>query len=67
MNLHVGQRIELPVHYDAWMQGARTGVITSIRRNRPGLSDCAYVKMDHPGVGGRVKLWRLDWSYCKLL
>jgi hypothetical protein len=63
--LQVGERIEIPMYYDMWMRGARFGVVTSIRRNRPGLSDAAYVKMDHPQVKRRVKVWRMDWADCK--
>jgi hypothetical protein len=61
----LGTRIEIPVHYDLWMRGARFGVITAFRAGKPGLSDCYLVKMDHPEVKRRLKLWRLDWDYAK--
>lgn len=63
----IGKRIEIPVHYDLWMQGARTGVVTAFRHGKPGYSDYYLVKMDHPAVKRRVKLWRLDWNYMKVL
>ena len=63
----IGTRIEIPVHYDLWMQGAQTGTITAFRRGKPGESDHYLVKMDHPEVKKRLKLWRLDWEYVKIL
>jgi hypothetical protein len=63
----VGARIEIPVHYDAWMQGARTGVVTSFRRGKPGQSDVMYVRMDHPQIKRPIRVWRLDWDYIKVL
>lgn len=66
--MKVGTRIELPVHYDWWMRGARYGVVTSIRPGRNGFSTCAYVKLDAlPVKARRVKLWKLDWSYANIL
>ena len=61
----IGQRIEIPVHYDLWMRGARFGVVTSFRAGCAGQSDCVLVKMDHPQVKKRLKLWRLDWDFAK--
>lgn len=63
----IGRRVEIPVHYDLWMRGARTGIVTSWRAGKPGVSDCVLVKMDHPQVRKRVKVWRLDWDYMRLL
>ena len=63
----VGRRIEIPVHYDAWMRGARFGVVTAYRRGAPGYSDYVTVKMAHPQIKRRLKLWRLDWDYAKIL
>lgn len=62
---NIGQRVEIPVHYDLWMQGARFGEITAFRHGRDGKSDCYVIKMDHPQVKRRVRLWRLDWTYAK--
>lgn len=28
----LGKRIEIPVHYDMWMRGARFGQVTAIRQ-----------------------------------
>ncbi len=63
--LSVGQRIEIPVHYDLWMRGACFGVITAFRHGKPGQSDYYIVKMDHPQVKRRLRLWSLDWDYAK--
>lgn len=66
--LALGQRIEIPVHYDLWMRGARYGVITAFRHGKAGQqSDHYLVKMDHPQVKRRLKLWRLDWDYVKAI
>lgn len=69
MNLKtmLGQRIEIPVHYNMWMRGARFGVITQFRHGQPGQSDYVYVKLDHPQAKRRLKLWRPDWDYIKLV
>jgi hypothetical protein len=66
MNLQIGQRIEIPTHYDMWMRGARFGVVTSIVRNIPGLSDCAYIKLD-ARPNKRLRLWRVDWEYARAI
>jgi hypothetical protein len=63
----LGHRVEIPVHYDLWMRGARFGLVTSFRRGKPGQSDYVTVKMDHPQVRRCLKLWRLDWDYAKVL
>ena len=63
----IGQRIEIPVHYDLWMRGARFGEITAFRNGKDGTSDYYLVKIDHPQVRKRLKLWRLDWDYAKAL
>jgi hypothetical protein len=60
----IGKRIQIPVHYDLWMQGARYGTVTGFRHSKtPGTSDYVLVKMDHPQVKRRLKLWRMDWDY----
>lgn len=58
-----GKRVEIPVHYDAWMRGARFGVVTSIG---PG-GDFVRVKLDNPQVKARLKVWRLDFDFIKLV
>jgi hypothetical protein len=58
----VGKRVEIPVHYDAWMQGARCGVVTSVGKD----GTCVYVAPDIKPVW-RVKIWRLDFEYIKVL
>lgn len=61
----MGCRIEIPVHYDRWMQGARFGKVTGYRNGKPGQSDYLLVKMEHPQVKRCVKVWRRDWPYVK--
>jgi hypothetical protein len=63
----IGQRIEIPVHYDMWMRGARFGEITAFRHGKPGQSDHYLIKMDHPQIRRRLKLWRGDWEFAKVL
>jgi hypothetical protein len=63
----VGSRIEIPVHYDRWMQGARFGVVTGWRKCRDGYSAHVLVKMDHPQVRKRVRVWAIDFDYLKVL
>ncbi len=62
-----GTRIEIPVHYDLWMRGAKYGTITQFRNGRDGKSDCWFVKMDHPQVKKRLKLWKIDWDYSRII
>jgi len=59
----LGKRIEIPVHYDMWMRGARFGEVTRIGKD----AAFVYVKMDHPQARRRVKLWRIDYEYAKLI
>jgi hypothetical protein len=63
----IGKRVEIPVHYDMWMRGARHGVITAYRNGRDGCSAYLMVKMDHPRVTKRLKLWHGDWEHAKLV
>lgn len=63
----LGRRIEIPVHYDLWMRGARFGTVTQFRAGYNGQSDYVLVKMDHPQVKRRLKLWRHDWDYAKII
>lgn len=65
---YIGRRIEIPVHYNMWARGARHGLVTRYRNAKvPGTSDYLLVKMDHPQIKRRLKLWRLDWEYCRVL
>ena len=63
----IGKRIEIPVHYDMWMRGARFGEITAFRHGKDGYSDYFMVKLDHPQAHRRLKLWRIDWDYSKVI
>ena len=56
------QRIEIPVHFDLWMQGARTGWIHDRRKDGTWL-----VAMDHPQVKRLVRIEPADQQYCKVL
>jgi len=55
-------RIEIPVHFDLWMRGARFGVIT--RTTRAGVW---LVRMDHPQVRRLVRIAPADQAFCKVL
>lgn len=56
------KRIEIPVHFDLWMQGARTGWIHGT------LTDGTWlVAMDHPQVKRLVRIEPKDQSYCKVI
>jgi hypothetical protein len=65
----VGKRIEIPAHYDLWMQGARFGTVTRYvsNTNKIGQSPFVYVKMDHAQVKRRLKLWRIDAEYARIV
>lgn len=65
--LKIGQRIEIPVYYDLWMRGARFGEITQYRKAKEGRSAHYLVKIDHPQVKRRLKLWALDFDYVKII
>ncbi|MDE2020565.1 MAG: hypothetical protein KGJ13_09540 [Patescibacteria group bacterium] len=59
----VGKRVEIPVHYDMWMRGARFGEVQSVGK------DGAFVKvkLDHPQARKQLKVWRLDFDYMRVL
>ena len=63
----IGKRVEIPVHYDMWMRGARFGTVTRYYRGKPGQSDFLYVRMDHPQVRRSLKLWRPDWPFARVV
>lgn len=59
----VGKRIEIPVHYDMWMQGAHYGTVRSVGA----LGDYVKVKLDHPCAKRQLKVWAIDYDYVKVL
>jgi hypothetical protein len=59
----VGKRIEIPVHYDMWMRGARFGRVTKIGKD----GAFVYVQLDHPQAKRSLKVHRLDFDYVKVL
>lgn len=63
----VGKRVEIPVHYDMWMRGARFGKVTGFRNGKPGQSAYVFVKLDHPQATRSLKVWSLDWAYMRVL
>lgn len=63
----IGKRVEIPVHYDLWMRGARFGEVTVFRQGNAGQSDYVMVKIDHPQVRRRLKVWRMDWPYMRII
>jgi hypothetical protein len=67
MKALIGKRIEIPVHYDLWARGARYGEVTSFRHGKPGHSSHLLVKMDHPQIRRRVKIWSIDIPYIKVI
>lgn len=73
----IGKRIEMPVHYDCWMQGARHGTVVSLKW-RPVFDStlkgyyagnrevCGIkVRVDHPQVKKLKTVWMLDLDYVK--
>jgi hypothetical protein len=66
----VGKRVEIPVHYDLWMRGARFGTVKQLRFHgaTEDLCGSAYltIELDHPQVKRRLKVWRSDWAYMTL-
>ena len=63
---YIGKCIQIPVHYDMWMRGARYGVVTAFRHGKAGYSDCLIVKLDKLPAK-RLRVWRLDWPYIELI
>lgn len=61
----LGQCIEIPVHYDMWMRGARFGRVTSIGKD----GEYVRVALDiYPrGFKYRLKIWRIDFDYIRVL
>ena len=63
----IGARVEIPVHYDMWMRGARFGEVTGFRHGKNGTSAYIFVKLDHPQAKRRLKVWALDWEYMRIV
>ena len=59
----INKRIEIPIHFDMWMRGARYGWVTSINRRGRYIR----VKMDHPHVSRRVHIPFMDLAYIKVI
>lgn len=59
----IGKRVEIPVHYDLWMRGARYGVVTSVTKDATHIC----VRMDHPGVKRLARIAGMDVEYIKVL
>lgn len=54
--------IEIPVHFDLWMQGATTGWIHDVAKDGTWL-----VRMRHSQVRRLVEIGPKDQPYCKVL
>ena len=61
----VGKRVEIPAHYDAWMQGARFGLVTSFRSGKPGYSAYVNVRLDRRKK--LLKVWQSDCDYLQVI
>ena len=59
----LNKRVEIPVHYDYWMRGARFGVVSSVGKD----GEFVRVKLDHPQVKRPLKVWRIDFDYMRVL
>lgn len=61
----IGTRIEIPAHYDRWMQGAKYGKVIALKAS---LTNGNYllVQMDNPKAG-RVKVWSESWQYIRVI
>lgn len=55
MGYWIGRRVEIPAYFDAWMRGARYGVVVSVAPN--GL---ARVHLDK---GGYVRVFTDDFAW----
>lgn len=63
----VGKRVEVPVHYDVWMRGARYGVVRSLWWQSDGVCAGVKVKLDHPQARRLLRVHRIDLDYIKVL
>ncbi|QWY83405.1 hypothetical protein [Rhizobium phage RHph_X3_9] len=59
----VGKRIEIPVHYNMWMRGARFGTVTSVGKDGAFIR----VRMEHAQVRNKLKVWRIDYDFIKVM
>jgi len=67
MKTLIGKRVEIPVHFDMWMRGARFGTVIGRRQGKPGVSAYVMVRMDHPQVKRCLKVWAIDAEYMRVL
>lgn len=67
MKALIGRRVEIPVHYDLWMRGARFGEVVGRRQGKEGRSAYLQVRMDHPQVRRCAKIWAIDADYLRVL
>lgn len=67
----VGKRVEIPVHYNAWMLGARYGKVIGLSwikmDNGDKIVTAVRVKIDNPEIKKYVKVWKIDFEYMKVL
>ena len=64
----LNKRVEIPVHYDAWMRGAQYGKVTAFHASTvAGQSDYVTVRMDHPQIKRLLKVWCMDWEYMRII
>lgn len=61
----VGRDVEIPVHYDMWMRGARLGRVVSAHKGKPGESAYVKVRLDHPQAKKLLKVWQHDFPYMR--
>lgn len=61
----IGKRIEIPVHYDHWMQGAKYGLVKQLTSNSAGRF-FFVVQMDNTNAG-KVYVWQDSWDYIKVI
>jgi hypothetical protein len=57
----VGKRVEIPVHYDMWMRGARYGRVT--RWDSKGV----WVRLDHKQAKRSQRVWNIDLTHLKTI
>ncbi len=57
-----GMRIEIPVHFDLWMRGARFGTVVRVSKD-----GTWRVRMDHPQVKRLVRVPPYDQTFCRVL
>jgi hypothetical protein len=65
----IGRRVEIPVHFDLWMRGARFGRISAVTSVPPrGTDDRAvYVRMDNKRVRKLVRVPAVAFEYMRFI